>query len=344
MRRLVLLGFFVAAGPVSAQRPHPGVTLDRHRHRVVVVAGPFDLEPMAPMPGMSMEEMMPDTLAQAFAWPVNGWFRGFRSEVVDSLGRPLARDLLHHFVLVNLDRRTLFAPVAERLAAAGETPSSAVAPASVGAPLAEGQRLALYIMWHNGTPTPQRGVYLRVSLLWTPANEQPQPLSAFPVNLDVNAHYGASNTYDVPPGRHEKSAIITFPLSGWMLGAGGHLHDYGEAVRLEDAKTGKVLARINAVTGDSGEIKSLPFDILALWDRGLRIKAGHPYRLVAVYNNTTRDTLRDVMGEMMGVFAPDHPERWPAVNYSDSLYIADLNGYHALELLKTLKPTPVAGH
>lgn len=342
-RALVVALVSVVPGLLTAQRPRPGVRLESH-HRVVVVAGPFDLEPMAPMPGMTMEEMMPDTLAQAFAWPVNGWFRGFRSEVLDSLGRPLSRDLLHHFVLVNLDRRTLFAPVAERLAAAGETPASAVAPASVGAPLVEGQRLALYIMWHNGTPKPEHGVYLRVSLLWTPANEQPRPLSAFPVNLDVDANYGGSNTYDVPPGRHEKSAIITFPLSGWMLGAGGHLHDYGESVRLEDAKTGKVLARINAVVGDSGEIKALPFDILAMWDRGLRITAGHRYRLVATYNNTTQDTLRDVMGEMMGVFAPDHPERWPQVNYRDSTYLADLNGYHAVDLLKTLKATPIAGH
>jgi len=335
----VLAAALCCTGVAAAQTPRPGVTVDRRHHRVVVVAGPFDLEPMAPMEGMSMESMMPDTLAQAFAWPVQGWFRGFESEVVDSLGRPLPRDLLHHFVLVDLDRRTLFAPVAERLAAAGETPSSAVAPASVGAPLAAGQRLALYIMWHNGHPAPERGVYLRVKLLWSPADEQPRPLSAFPVNLDVNARYGQSNTYDVPPGRHEKSAIITFPLSGWLLGAGGHLHDYGESVRLEDATSGKVLARINAVVGDSGQIEALPFDILALWDRGLRIKAGHPYRLVATYNNTTPDTLRDVMGEMMGVFAPDHPERWPAVDYSDSVYLADLQGYHAVSLLRR---TPTA--
>jgi hypothetical protein len=344
MRRVLTLGLLLAGGIASAQAPRPGVTVDRRHHRVIVVAGPFDLEPMAPMEGMSMDAMMPDTLAQAFAWPVKGWFRGFRSDVLDSLGHLLPRDLLHHFVLVDLDRRTLFDPVAERLAAAGETPVSAVAPASVGAPLAEGQRLALYIMWHNGTPRPERGVYLRVSLLWTPANEQPRPLSAFPVNLDVNAHYGASNTYDVPPGRHEKSAIVTFPLSGWMLAAGGHLHDYGESVQLEDAKSKNVLVRINALVGDSGAIKDLPFHILAMWDRGLRIEAGHRYRLIATYNNTSRDTLRDVMGEMMGVFAPDHPERWPTVNYKDSLYLADLTGYHAVDLLKALKATPVAEH
>lgn len=342
-RGLALAVAMTAAGTGTAlaQRPRPGVRLDPSHHKVVVVAGPFDLEPMAPMEGMAMDEMMADTLAKAFAWPVRGWFRGFTSEVLDSLGRPLSRDLLHHFVLVDLDRRTLFAPVAERLAAAGETPANAVAPPSVGAPLEPGQRLALYIMWHNGGPAPQRGVYLRIKLLWTPANEQPRPLSAFPVNLDVNANYGSANTYDVPPGRHEKSAIITFPLSGWMLGAGGHLHDYGESVRLEDAETHHVLIRINAVLGDSGHVQALPFDLLAVWDRGLRIAAGHRYRVVATYNNTTPDTLRAVMGEIMGVFAPDHPERWPVVNYQDSLYLADLNGYHAVDLLKDLKPVPV---
>ncbi|HZH40329.1 MAG TPA: hypothetical protein VFD85_04940 [Gemmatimonadales bacterium] len=342
MRRAVMAAVLLAGVPATAQTPQPGVTVDYRHHRVVVVAGPFDLEPMPPMEGMSMDAMMPDTLAQAFAWPVKGWFRGFESEVVDAHGNLLPRELLHHFTLINLDRRTLFDPVAERLAAAGLTPAAVIAPASVGTPLTPGQRLALYIMWHNGGTTPQHGVYLRVKLAWTPANEQPRPLSTFPVNLDVNAHYGQSNTYDVPPGRHEKSAVIVFPMSGWLLGAGGHVHDYGEQVRLEDAKSHDVLVRINAVVGDSGEIKELPFHILALWDRGLRIKAGHQYRLVATYNNTTRDTLRDVMGEMMGLFVPDHPELWPSVNYRDSLYLADLNGYHAVDLLKALKPTPIS--
>ena len=342
MRRLLTLGLLLAAGRASAQAPKPGVTVDYRHHRVVVVAGPFDLEPMPPMEGMSMDQMMPDTLAQAFAWPVQGWFRGFESEVVDAQGRMLPRDLLHHFTLINLDRRTLFDPVAERLAAAGLTPAAAVAPATVGAPLSPGQRLALYIMWHNGGTTPQKGVYLRVNLVWSPSNLLPRPVSTFPVNLDVNPHFGASNTYDVPPGRHERSAIITFPLSGWLLAAGGHLHDYGESVRLEDAKSQDVLVRVRAVVGDSGEIKELPFHILAMWDRGLRITAGHQYRLVATYNNTSRDTVRDVMGEIMGLFVPDHPERWPAVNYGDSLYLADLNGYHAVDLLKLLKPTPIS--
>jgi hypothetical protein len=344
VRRLVILGWLVAAGTAAAQAPTPGVTVDYKHHRVVVVAGPFDLEPMPPMEGMSMDAMMPDTLAQAFAWPVQGWFRGFESEVIDAHGKMLPRELLHHFTLINLDRRTLFDPVAERLAAAGLTPAAAVAPASVGAPLSPGQRLALYIMWHNGGTTAQKGVYLRINLIWSPANLLPRPVSTFPVNLDVNAHYGASNTYDVPPGRHEKSAIITFPMSGWLLAAGGHMHDYGESVRLEDAKSKDVLVQIRAVVGDSGEIKELPFHILAMWDRGLRIKAGHQYRLVATYNNTSKDTVRDVMGEIMGLFVPDHPELWPKVNYGDSLYIADLNGYHAVDLLKTLKPTPIAEH
>ncbi|HTY07096.1 MAG TPA: hypothetical protein VMC86_11295 [Gemmatimonadales bacterium] len=340
-RRLAAIGLAAAlvTRGVAAQAPKPGVTLDRKHHRVVVVAGPFDLEPMPPMEGMSMDAMMPDTLAQAFAWPVAGWFRGFESEVIDGQGNPLPRELLHHFTLINLDRRTLFDPVAERLAAAGLTPAAAIAPPSVGAPLSPGQRLALYIMWHNGGTTAQHGVYLRITLLWAPSNEQPRPLSTFPVNLDVNAHYGESNTYDVPPGRHAKSATITFPLSGWLLAAGGHLHDYGESVVLEDGRTGKILVQTRAVVGDSGEIKEIPFHILAVLDRGLRIKAGYPYRLVATYNNTSRDTLRDVMGEMMGLFVPDHPEAWPAVNYSDSLYLADLKGYHAVALLQR---TPTA--
>ena len=341
MRSAITAALLIGAPTLAAaQALHTGVTLDRKHHRVVVVAGPFELPAMPPMAGMVMDDsLMPDTLAQAFAWPVDGWFRGFESEVLDGEGHELARGLLHHFTLINLDRRTLFDPVAERIAAAGLTPANAIAPATVGAPISAGQRLALYIMWHNSTPIDVHGAYLRINLVWSPRNQQPRPINTLPVNLDVNPHYGASNTYDVPPGRQERSNIITFPMGGHLLAAGGHLHDYGESVRLEDGRSGKVLVRIDATVGDSGEIRALPFKLLAVLGEGLRVKTGYPYRLVVVYNNTSRDTLRNVMGEMMGLFAPDDLTKWPEVNYRDSVYIADLNGYHATSLLKTLAPT-----
>jgi hypothetical protein len=67
--------------------------------------------------------------------------------------------------------------------------------------------------------------------------------------------------------------------------------------------------------------------LFALQGQGLRIRANHRYRLVAVYDNPTSDSLRDVMGEMMGVFAPDHIREWPSVSVEDSDYVADLSSY-----------------
>ena len=48
-----------------------------------------------------------DTPVDSFAWPVEGWFRGFKLQVRESAGRPLPRRLLHHLVMINDDRRQL---------------------------------------------------------------------------------------------------------------------------------------------------------------------------------------------------------------------------------------------
>ena len=62
-----------------------------------------------------------------------------------------------------------------------------------------------------------------------------------PIYMDVNLTVGGSNTFDVPPGKSTKSFEFTLPVGGRLLGVGGHMHDYGVRVRLEDAETGKVI-------------------------------------------------------------------------------------------------------
>jgi hypothetical protein len=183
------------------------------------------------------------------------------------------------------------------------------------------------MMWFNDKPDTVRGVFVRLTLYYMPRNMQPAPISALPVVMDVALIPGQPEMYDVPPGQHERSRIFRFPISGHLVGAGGHLHEQGAYVRLEDSVSGKVLIDLRPVLNARGEMTGLTRKILALNGPGLRILANHPYRLVAAYNNTSRDTLHEAMGEMMGIFSPDDLSQWPAIDYTNPDFLRDLSTY-----------------
>jgi hypothetical protein len=103
------------------------------------------------------------------------------------------------------------------------------------------------------------------------------------------------------------------------------MHDYALALRLEDVATGRTLVTLQTERDSSGHVTSVRRKLLALWNRGLRLDAGRRYRVVAVYDNRTSDTLPAVMGVMAGLFAPDDVRQWPAINHRDASYLLDLN-------------------
>src|SRR5437870_4017768 len=124
--------------------------------------------------------------------------------------------------------------------AAQEITLDSARPVSVGIPVRAGEELGVYVMWDAPADAPSHEVFIRIELQWTPVNLLPRPVSALPFQVDVR--FGVShNTFPVPPGRHEWAYEFELPVGGHLLLAGGHLHDYGESVRLEDVATGKRL-------------------------------------------------------------------------------------------------------
>jgi hypothetical protein len=330
-----------AAGHLPHDSLRIGMQVDRKHHRIVIVAGPYNLRPG--------HGHMPETVSMGaggrdagvacyIVWPFRSWFRGYRSEVLDATGRPLPRDLLHHFTLVNFDRRMLLYPFPERLAGASLNSEDVTVPKRIGAPLSPGMRLGLYLMWHNYMPHEVNGVFFRLTLFYLPSNLQPRPIDALPVVLYANREARSNHVYDAPPGHSERSAIVQFPISGHLVGVGGHLHDYGSLVRLEDVGTGKTVVELRARYDKQGRLLGVARKLFAIRGQGLRIRAKRQYRLVAVYDNPTADSLRDVMGEIMSVFAPDRMREWPSVSVEDSDYVADLSSYGLTGIPDTLTP------
>ncbi|MGQ0701790.1 MAG: hypothetical protein ACT4PM_01500 [Gemmatimonadales bacterium] len=317
----------LAAQSASHEEVRSTVELDRSRHHVIVTAGPFSI-PTLP-PGMKHEDMtmMNDhnTPVYRFEWPVDGWARGLEVELLDSVDNPIDRRLVHHMIVVNFGRRQLLYPSFERLGGIGqETPDTKV-PKSVGVPLSAGNQLGFYLAWANDTGKDLEGVQFRMRMLYSPKNLTPPPVEALPIYMDVNLTVGKGNDFDVPPGKSEKSWTFTPPVSGRILGVGGHLHDYGVAVRLEDAETGKVLAQVTGVRSSDGKVHGVKRKLFAVAGEGLRLKEGHRYRVVGVYDNPTGALIpKGAMAHMSGLFVPDDPSRWPVLDLNDPTLQNDL--------------------
>jgi hypothetical protein len=198
-------------------------------------------------------------------------------------------------------------------------------PKTIGVPMKPGMKLGMYVAWHNDTGKDLEDVHLKLTMLWTPKNQNPPPVNALPIYMDVNLTVGGHNTFDVPPGKSSKAYEFTLPVGGRLLGVGGHMHDYGSGVRLEDAETGKVLTQVQAERDSVGKLVKVSRKLFGVSGKGLRLKPNHRYRVVGEYDNPTGELrIKGAMASMVGLFVPDDMKRWPQLDPRDATYQRDL--------------------
>jgi hypothetical protein len=318
------------------------VVIDSAHHEVVLYAGPFRIPGMASMPGMSdMTQMtgmdgvhagepsMENHAAHAFSplvkftWPVDGWYRGFKVSLVDSSGAELPRSLMHHLVGVDFAHRQLLEGDLVRFIAAGVETQDVVLPRLVGVPMKSGQPLAIYAAWHNPGSKDYDRAYIRLAMPYIPANTLVKPITVFPVQMDVDNTPGEPDVYSLPPGKSSRTFEFKMPIGGRFLGIGGHLHDFGQDLRLEDAASGDVIARVAAVRDSAGRVLSIGRKYYLV--KGLRMTAGREYRVVGTYDAPQKDTVANgAMAIMAGLFAPTDASQWPAARLDDPQTHADI--------------------
>lgn len=325
----IALAASLAAGTAPGDpKVSVSISVDSSKHELTITVGPYNLPNMPPMEHNNMMDhgMSHDTPLQDFEWPVDGWFRGYRVDLVDSQGQAVPKHILHHMIMVNFGRRQLLYPAAERLMGAGtETDEEVSVPKTIGVPLTPGMKLGMYVAWHNDTGKDLEGVYLKITMLWMPKNQNPRPVNSLPIYMDVNLTVGGTNTFDVAPGKSTKSYEFTLPVGGRLLGVGGHLHDYGVRVRLEDAETGRVITSVVATRDSTGHVSKVSRKLYGVTGEGLRLKANHPYRVVGEYDNPTGETIvKGAMAHMVGLFVPDDMSKWPKIDPTDPTYKKDL--------------------
>lgn len=296
------------------------IRVDSARREVVISAGPVTVPAMTLYAHHAKEEYL------SVAWPVSGWVRGYRIDLVDSSGKQLPRELLHHVGMVNLARRQLAYPIAERLFASAQETKPVVLPASMGVPLTGNEEMVLYYALVNPGQTELSGVVVQVTILWTPANSR-GVTDVLPLVANAKDESAESISFDVKPGVSSTSAEFTIPVSGYVRALGGHLHDYGVELRLEDAESNKVLARLGTNRTSEGLLRDVEQTTFRLKRRGLRLEANHRYRVVAVYDNPTCHTIQEgAMGLVVGAFIPDDLRGVQRVDTTDRVFQRDLEG------------------
>jgi hypothetical protein len=315
------------------------ITVDSANSQVVVSTGPFHLPAKpAAMQGMhmhgshdmkgmvGMEGMEHHSLSHfmRFDWPVDGWLRGFRVDMTDASGKPLPGKLLHHLIGVNLDRRQLVYHAVERLFGWGSETDPVELPSGLAVPLEDGEHLGMYAMFDNETGK-DVDAYLRVTIPYVSTADGKRPRPVLPLYIDVNNVVGGTTTFDVPPGKSTHSFDFEVPTSVRVLAVGGHLHDYGESVSLEDAESGKVLAKLKAKRDDEGHVQGVGRFVFGYNTDALHLVPGHRYRVVAVYDNPTDSTFKEGgMGHINGAVVPDDVSKWPVLDPNDPLVKKDI--------------------
>lgn len=242
---------------------------------------------------------------RTFTVPVDGWFTAYHSRLVDHTGATVPGKLLHHVGFWNPGRPDFLCPnKQEHIFGAGGEMNQWPALEGFGYRVGRGDRILVNTMFHNPTATRYPEVYLEVRVGYQKKDANgPALKNVYPAWLDV-MECGNSG-YDLAPGRNVTSGSFTLPHTGVLLGVGGHLHDYGLRLVLENGTRNERVAVLDSELDPAGVILSMP--IVSFADRGgYRLSQGNVLKVTATYDNRTGKLLHDgAMGIVVGYFLPD---------------------------------------
>ncbi len=243
--------------------------------------------------------------------PFDAWYVAYEPRLVDQDGKTRPGQLLHHVELLNIDRRNFICPQqAERMFAAGSELSDWPRLPGVGYRVTKGHRIGVAAMFHNPSDERISNAYLEVSIHYA------LPGSATLKNIYpawfLVSHCGPT-IYDLPPGPLVKTSELVVAYSGKLLGVGGHIHDYGRQLRLENATRNEQIASLNIELHADGRLRSIP-TVVFPQPREYRLDAGDTVKVTAVYDNPTGRRLpKAAMGIVVGYFLPENDQELAAL-------------------------------
>ena len=273
---------------------------DEKSHTVIVHIGPMTL------PANTSHMKMPQPPDLVWTIPMAGWLLAYHPKLVDAAGNSVPGTVLHHVAFWNENRSDFLCPNKEEhiFGAGGELTDWAQIP-GFGYRVEKGDQIRIETMIHNPTARSYEKVFLEILIPYAD-DATPAPVkSAYPAWMDV-ASCGNSG-YDLPPGASKKTGSVPVKYSGILLGVGGHMHDYGQQLTLEDSTAKDPVAVLPAKTDAQGHLISIPV-VTFFQTGGYHFAAGDNLTITATYNNRTGKLLREgAMGIVVGYFVPEDP-------------------------------------
>lgn len=293
-RRLLPLGalaglvlLFAGCEPIVNQPPGGGQTVvETFRY------GPFNLGPGEEAEGATFSGMpRPDG---AFG------LKAARFDVVDENGTPVSvQDVhLHHVVMTTTARQDRLCPGRpERFIASGmeRTQIWLWGPYTYLVGANDNWGSIYHVMNETPPGTPDKELYIQYTLAYQPGANA---TNSRPVDVYFQDVTGCGNSvYDVPgnggPGSvHERSRSWAAPQDGLAVYSGGHLHQGGIDISLEDSTSGTPFCGAVAVYHGSGHLAGI--DPCYIHEK---VNAGDDLTVTARYDNS--QAWSDVMGIMM---------------------------------------------
>ncbi|HWZ59930.1 MAG TPA: hypothetical protein VNW46_13225 [Gemmatimonadaceae bacterium] len=289
-----------------------------------------ELPPVDLAASTANQESMVSLPAYQVRIPMDLALASVKVDVLDSAGHELPRTFLHHLTLTDPGRRELFLETQLHiLAISKETPTIGMPKLLLGLPLARDQQLLTIGMLTNPTQTAHHGVRIRATLGYRPLGFFPL-FRAYPWGMDAMFPLGhppdGTKGFDLAPGRTVRYWDSSPAVPGYLIGIGGHMHDYGVSLELRDMTTGTVLWYAMPIRDSVGHVLSMPITWFHTWHGvGTHIVPAHRYRITATYENPTGHLLPDGgMGAVGGLFVPDRGVQWPVVDTANAVYRQDL--------------------
>ena len=271
--------------------------LDQASHTVTLRIGPMHL------PARTSHRKMPQPPDLTWTIPFDGWLLAYHPKLVDASGGAVPGTVLHHVAFWNENRPDFLCPnKEEHIFGAGSEMTDWAQVPGFGYRVQKGDEIRIETMIHNPTGTAYDQAYLEVAIPYLNAGETTTLKSVYPAWMDVRECRDSS--YDLKPGKSTQTGSVAVKYSGVLLGVGGHLHDYGKEVKLENATRGETVATLDASVDGAGHLLSLP--VKTFFEQGgYRIAAGDRLRITATYDNPAGKLLPDgAMGIVVGYFLP----------------------------------------
>ena len=281
-----------------------GVTLgtktDEASHIITLRIGPMSL------PANTSHVKMPQPADLVWTIPVAGWLLAYHPKLVDASGNSVPGTVLHHVAFWNENRSDFLCPNKEEhiFGAGSELTDWAPVP-GFGYRVEKGDQIRIETMIHNPTATSYEKTFLEVAIPYL-SDATPAPVKNFyPTWMDVKSC--GNSSYDLPPGPSKKVGTVPIRYSGILLGVGGHMHDYGQQLILEDSSAKDPVAVLDAKVDAQGHLLSIPV-VTFFQSGGYHFSAGDTLTITSSYNNPTgRLLFAGAMGIVVGYFVPQDP-------------------------------------